>query len=626
MSQPSSTGLNEAVGVTATLAISTAQPARQRADESSDCQLTELANCIDRLNQLGAISADVIDDLRRKIAARRFDLVVAGQFKRGKTSLVNALVGAELLPVAVVPLTSIVTAITYGPQPSASVVFESGEVKALPLDELAAYVTERGNPGNGKGVREAHVTSPSTWLRPGIRLVDTPGVGSIYQKNTDVTRNFLPKADALLFLLSVDQPISQAECDFLADVREHSDKIFFILNKTDLLSERELAESLEFTRGALATVIGGVPNVFPLSARHALAAALQRSDEQSRDSGMSALTRALADFLTHDKDAVLLESAARQARRAINMARFSARLQLTSLTAPLDELERKARLFHEKKCEIALARDDFEVLLGNDAGRALQRPLEEALTVFKDDLKQRIVATQAQRYVEARKTPLRQLHTLLEDTAIKDIQGAFDTWRTSEEAAIDKNFAAFCARHTARIDAIIDEIFRFAADLFAIPAVSASEGGFGTIESHFYYTFWSEPPSLRLLTSSLVFLLPRAIGARLVADRVRQFALERIEMQAGRMRYDFSQRLDKALAIFKRAIADRLGAAIASIETAMQTASRLRTAGDGGATEQRALLSALQALDEIDDDIARLASAPSARSGKPHSEVIPRKL
>lgn len=583
-------------------------------------QLAQLAGCVDSLAELAVLPVDVVDDLKQKIASQRFDLVVAGQFKRGKTSLVNALIGAELLPVAVVPLTSIITTLTYGTEAAAVVLFESGESRRIALENLAEYVTERGNPGNRKGVREANVTSPSLWLQDGIRLVDTPGVGSVYQKNTDVAHRFLPKSDAVIFLLSVDQPISQAECDFLASVRQHSDKILFVLNKIDLLSEAELEESLAFTRATLAAVLGGAPRLFPLSARLALSAAMQGSEELLGKSRMPELWQALRGLLANEKGSVLVASIVRQTRRAIALTRFVLRLELEALTTPLNELDRKAQRFREKKAEMLLAKDEFGVLLGNDASRTLQRPLEEDLEAFKAELKVRVAATIARHYNKNRKRPLRQLDKTLEAAAIDEIRGGYDEWQIDESAGLEKTFDALCARHAAKIDGAIDELVNFASDLFAISFTPQGAGSFHGIESHFYYKFWREPPSLQILGSAFVFALPRIIGARMVVNRVRKYALESVEMQAGRIRYDFSQRLDQALVAFKRELAAKVNAAIEGIETALGKALKLRAEGQTATRERNeTLVAALKSLDEVDQRIALMDRHASGTADGPQS-------
>jgi len=494
--------------------------------------------------------------------------------------------------------------LSYGPEPGAEVLFQTGEAKRIAVAELHEYVTERGNPGNRKGVREALVTYPSAWLKDGIRLVDTPGVGSVYQQNTETTHRFLPKADAVLFLLSVDQPISQAESDFLASVRQYSDKILFVLNKVDLLSEAELAESLEFTRGTLSEIIGAAPRLFPLSARFALSAHQQGSEELLAKSGMPQLNQALAQFLEKEKSSVLTASVARQAKRAVNLARFELQVELQSLAAPLEDLDRKSALFQEKKREIALAKDEIALLLGNDASRALQQPIEEDLAQFSQELTRRVVAKIEQRNSELHDISLRQLHSSLEGEVVDEARQAFDAWQAGESAALDKSFDTFCARHAAKIDAALEELFRFCSDLFAIPFVPLGAGSFRKVESRFYYKFWTEPPGISTLITNILLALPRAFGTRVVLNAIRRYALETVDIQSGRMRYDFSQRLDKALRTFKQELGGKIDTAIAGIELAMAKARELRSAGERATRErQEALQSALRSLDEIDRQI-----------------------
>ena len=182
--------------------------------------------------------------LSEKVRTNTLNLVVVGQFKRGKTCLINALMGVDLLPTGVVPLTSIVTILTYREALHIEVSFQDGNVAKIDPRELVEYVTEPGNPKNAKNVKEVLVSYPSPYLKDGVRLVDTPGVGSVYIHNTDVAYEYLPNCDAALFLLSVEQPVSQAEIDFLKDVQQYSDKIFFLLNKIDYVTDREIKESI----------------------------------------------------------------------------------------------------------------------------------------------------------------------------------------------------------------------------------------------------------------------------------------------------------------------------------------------------------------------------------------------
>ena len=582
----------------------------------------EAAECVEQLVALDALRADVAEEMRQKIGERRFDLVVAGQFKRGKTSLINALLGAEVLPVAVVPLTSVITLLTYGADAAATIVFESGKRRPIALGELGDYVTERGNPNNEKRVREAQVTYPSTWLAGGIRLVDTPGVGSVYRSNTDVAQRFLPKADAVLFVLSVDQPLGAAECEFLASIREYADHVFFLLNKADLLSGSELREAVEFTRGALRSALGAEPALFPISARLALQEHALRLPAMSAPSGMLQFAQALEAFLAKDKSAVLAASVGRKLARATAEASFAAELELQSLAQPLEELERKAALFRERKREMVAAREDIDMLLGPDASRALQRPFDEALKAFKETLKADVSAALGRRYEIERRQSSRELYRSLESETIRTIREGFDAWQGDQSDAIDRAFDRFCARHAERVGKTVDELYRFAADLFAVAYTAPADGGFRSTESRFHYKFWSEPPALRVLSSALQFALPRALVGRVILRRARQYAFELVEMQSGRLRYDFSQRIDEALAGFRRAMSDQVDAAITAIEAAIDRALELRRAGEAEAQLRgNALASKLLALRWIETRIA--VAGPAAASGLAQAALSP---
>ena len=168
----------------------------------------ELVKCTDSISTIDSIPVIICEELIEKIENNVFNLVVLGQFKRGKTSLINALLGSEILPTAVVPLTSIATILKYGETFNIKVYFKDGRVIETEPASLTQYVTEKGNPRNEKDVQEVVITYPSSYLKDGVRLIDTPGVGSVYEHNTDVAYQYLPKSDAALFLFSVDQPVS----------------------------------------------------------------------------------------------------------------------------------------------------------------------------------------------------------------------------------------------------------------------------------------------------------------------------------------------------------------------------------------------------------------------------------
>jgi hypothetical protein len=106
------------------------------------------------------------------------------------------------------------------------------------------------------GDLQVEISHPAPILHHGVVLIDTPGIGSTYDHNTDVTYEFLPQVDAAIFIASVDPPLSRAEKDFLVAIREHAAKLFFILNKVDYVADAERRELVEFLRTVLATELG----------------------------------------------------------------------------------------------------------------------------------------------------------------------------------------------------------------------------------------------------------------------------------------------------------------------------------------------------------------------------------
>lgn len=247
-------------------------------------------------------------ELLVKLAEDRFTLAVVGQFKRGKSSLMNAIIGRELLPTGVLPLTSAITVLKYGVAERLVVRRENSLFPdELPVAALADYVTEKGNPSNQKKVKTATVELPVPFLRRGVEFVDTPGVGSVVTANTATTYGFLPECDAVLFVISVDTPLTSLELAFLREIREYVNRIFFVVNKLDLVSPAEQEAVLTFVTDTIRQQIGGAAiKVFPVSARQGLAARLAGDLAGYEQSGMKALEETLAAFLAEEKSQAFL--------------------------------------------------------------------------------------------------------------------------------------------------------------------------------------------------------------------------------------------------------------------------------------------------------------------------------
>ena len=206
-----------------------------------------------------------------KLEEENITVAVIGQFKRGKSALVNALLGQDLLPVGIIPVTTSVTEIRRGPE-SASILFRNGLVKPVPLEGLSSYISEAENPDNHLEVSTVRIQSPSPFLSQGLTLVDTPGVGSFHKHNTEAAYAFVRESDAVIFMLSVDTPINEIEIEFLRNTREFAGKFFFVINKVDLVSQEELDLFLDYVGALLVKLMeneeGQKLVLFPVSAKN----------------------------------------------------------------------------------------------------------------------------------------------------------------------------------------------------------------------------------------------------------------------------------------------------------------------------------------------------------------------
>ncbi len=259
---------------------------------------------------IGERESEQCRQLMAKLVDDRFTLAVVGQFKRGKSSLMNAIIGREVLPTGVLPLTSAITVLQFDPRESLTLFKENvAYPQDAPIAKLADYVTENGNPGNVKKVARVVLKLPLPFLQRGLEFVDTPGIGSASEANTIATQAFIPQSDAVIFVTSVDTPLTQAEIDFLQNIREHVRKIFFVVNKIDLVTTSQQQEILDFIRHGLKQRTGAdAIRLFPLSSTQALAAAKAGKPEEIKQSGLPALQEALADFLSKEKNNTFLVS------------------------------------------------------------------------------------------------------------------------------------------------------------------------------------------------------------------------------------------------------------------------------------------------------------------------------
>ncbi|MBI4906387.1 MAG: dynamin family protein [Acidobacteria bacterium] len=204
-----------------------------------------------------------------RAAARRkeFQVAVIGRFKAGKSSFLNRLMGVDLLPVGVTPVTSVITRIRFGSAPRMVVRFLDGRTMEPGLEHLPAYVTESQNPENVKEVESATVESGNLSRFPSICFVDTPGLDSVFAHNTETARAWMPNVDLALIAVGVDPPLSHHDVALLKTLYEFTPRVAVLLTKFDLLDRHDSGQVLSFVRDQLLRQLDPAPPVFPYSSR-----------------------------------------------------------------------------------------------------------------------------------------------------------------------------------------------------------------------------------------------------------------------------------------------------------------------------------------------------------------------
>ncbi|MBI5576135.1 MAG: dynamin family protein [Deltaproteobacteria bacterium] len=195
------------------------------------------------------------------------DVAVLGQFKAGKSSFLNGLIGRNVLPVNVLPATAVITRIGHGPSERAAVRHQNGSDEEIPLDDLSEFVTEQKNPGNEKEVSIVDVELPALVSFRGMRFVDTPGLGSIFAHNTQVSMDWLPRVGGALVAVSVNHPLSEQDLNLLLEVFRHTPETAILLTKADLVSAEQLESVVEFTKRQVHRHTGKDVAILPFSNR-----------------------------------------------------------------------------------------------------------------------------------------------------------------------------------------------------------------------------------------------------------------------------------------------------------------------------------------------------------------------
>ncbi len=286
-----------------------------------------------------------------------FYVTCIGQFKRGKSTLLNALVGRNVLPVGIVPVTTIPTILRHGDRPAARVRFRAADWKEVPLESVDEYVSEDKNPENRKGVQCLEIFLPSPLLASGMCLVDTPGLGSVFSGNTAATHAFIPHIDAALVVIGADPPLSGEELQFVEIVAQEVRDLLIVLNKADRVGETERSQAAAFARRVLESRLHrAIPGIYEVSA-------LERVEERGAERDWPKLLEELERLRQHSGRALGQKAAHRGLRRSVCQLLGVVEEERRALQRPVEESERRIAELHKTFEQAENARRDLGALL-----------------------------------------------------------------------------------------------------------------------------------------------------------------------------------------------------------------------------------------------------------------------
>ena len=545
-----------------------------------------LTGALDELAPLGTgQDREQIAALRDRLEAARLRVLVAGEAKRGKSTLVNALLGRAVLPAGVTPLTAVATTVRYGDDPHAEVRFADGHEEKQPLSALPDLVTERGNPANRRRIAAVTVYLDAPLLAGGVELVDTPGTGSVYAWDTAAAHEALETMDAAVFVLTADPPVSAAERDLYAKVSGLSVTTFAVLNKADHLDEAGLGEAAEFTRQVLAGAPAGpgAPGpVYPLSARAAL---------DGGDPGFDAFAADFATYLASSRVRDLRSSAAAQARRIAGSLLDEVALTRRAAQLAAGEAADRVTRFGERLAEVAVRGRDAVAVVNAESARLLMA-LNDAAEADGPRLSRDIIRQlEAVLGGELRGASPAEIERQGRERLVTLTLEQASAWRSHWQETIEAGLARTDTRLAADLTAAIEVLRDSAAELLGLDLAVPDPGGRLAEDRRFFYTTAEEAGQTELLAGAIRRKLPGELGRRSAREHLRREATGLVESQIGRARADLQYRLSEASRALARAMERRYAEATGRMQAALRAAAELRSASAADVADRERELS-----------------------------------
>ena len=538
--------------------------------------------------------AEEARELAARVSEGRFYVACVGQFKRGKSTLLNALVGHEVVPTGFVPVTAVPTVIRFGDKPHARVRMRDGQWRDVAMPDLKEYVTEERNPENKKAVDGAEVFVPSPLLSSGMCFVDTPGLGSIFTGNTATTQAFIPHIDAALVVVGADPPIAGEELALVESIGTQVQDLILIINKADRTSDPERAAAVKFTREILekrlhrpmgevfeVSAAERMENRGPLRDWDKLLASLHRLVEDSGrnlvraacDRGLHRLSEQLLAIIGEDRDA---------------------------LQRPIEESERRIELMKETIGEAERSMRELDYLFmaeqhrisdlfGDRRKQFFGSAWTESETEFGDGLP----------FVRLGFGPnyRRRVMHLAQEISRRKVM----PWLKPEQEEGERQYSAAALRFVEMGNNFLKKLADAGlSELTRMPHALDPEKGL-RVRSRFTFESFigtAQPPSpLRWLAD---IFLPLVGGRKFITNDAREFLRHLLEVNSARVQNDVLNRIQDSRASLQAEIRKLLHEVSRIAEQALERARKVKEEGTP------AVQSAVERLNQLEREVSAL--------------------
>jgi ribosome biogenesis GTPase A len=358
-------------------------------DRSASIEPDKLSGLSFAIQQILSTIETVSDKVREHVEAlewtvehlddNELNIGVLGQFNSGKSSFINSLLSEQLLPISILPLTNIFIHLKVGDTNRVQIDF----IKGPPLhfepvnsnhtrEIISHYATEEGNPGNVKSVSRVTLYHPSFILNDGIVFIDTPGVSSPTKTISKAVFNNLSHFDAIFFILSADNLITEDEIEFIKSATEYNRHIYFVINKIDHLDLNSLEPALEHAIDILRKTnkTDTKPLVFGVSA---LYPDMHKMNDPAFHNviGIESVKSFLSNYIINNKSRIIYESGKYRIMKIITDIQSLTISQMSLKHKKIKELNQTAAYAKQFAAELEKKKNGMSDILGGDANRAV---------------------------------------------------------------------------------------------------------------------------------------------------------------------------------------------------------------------------------------------------------------